>query len=155
VTGELAGLDLAGLEARRAVLFAELAQVGDFRRGSLNAVRRRCGKPNCACAAPGHAGHGPQYNLTRWVGGRTVNVRVRPGPELDKAEREAAAWARFQALVEAIAEVNEAICAVRPVPVVPAETAPGSSGEKGGSAAGPGTSSRPVSGRRRPPRSRG
>ena len=75
---ELAGLDLAGLEARRAVLFAELAQVGDFRRGSLNAVRRRCGKANCVCATPGHAGHGPQYNLTRWVGGKTVNVRVRP-----------------------------------------------------------------------------
>ena len=50
---ELAGMDLAGLEARRAVLFAELALVGDFRRGSLNAVRRRCGKANCACAGAG------------------------------------------------------------------------------------------------------
>ena len=48
---ELAGMDLAGLESRRAVLFAELAQVGDFRRGSLNAVRRKCGKANCVCAA--------------------------------------------------------------------------------------------------------
>ena len=151
----LAGMDLAGLEARRAVLFAELAQVGDFRRGSLNAVRRRCGKPNCACAAPGHAGHGPQYNLTRWVGGKTVNVRVRPGPELDKAEREVAAWARFQQLVEAIAAVNEAICAVRPVTAVPADAPPGSPGETGGSAARAWTGSKPVSGRRRPPRSRG
>lgn len=152
---ELAGLDLAGLEARRAVLFAELAQVGDFRRGSLNAVRRKCGKANCVCAAPGHAGHGPQYNLTRWVGGKTVNVRVRPGPELDKTEREVAAWARFQALVEAIAAVNEAICAARPVAGVPADASPGSPGEKGGSPAGIGPGSRPVSGRRPPPRSHG
>jgi hypothetical protein len=155
VADDLVGMDLAGLQARRAALFAELAQVGDFRRGSLNAVRRRCGKPNCACAAPGHAGHGPQYNLTRWVGGRTVNVRVRPGPELAKTEREVAAWARFQGVVEAIAEVNEAICAVRPVAGVPAAASPGSSGEKGGSAPGPGTRSRPGSGRRPPPRSRG
>lgn len=152
---ELAGMDLAGLEARRAVLFAELAQVGDFRRGSLNAVRRKCGKANCVCAAPGHAGHGPQYNLTRWAGGKTVNVRVRPGPELDKTEREVAAWARFQALVEAIAQVNEAICAARPVAAVPAPAPPGSPGEKGGSPAGTGPGSRPGSGRRPPPRSRG
>jgi hypothetical protein len=144
-------MDLAGLEARRAVLFAELAQVGDFRRGSLNAVRRRCGKANCACAAPGHPGHGPQYNLTRWVGGKTVNVRVRPGPELDKVEREVAAWQRFQALVEQIAAVNEAICGVRPVAAVPADAAPGSSGEKGGSSTGSGSTSKPAS-RRRPPR---
>jgi hypothetical protein len=143
-------MDLAGLEARRAVLFAELEQVGDFRRGALNAVRRKCGKANCVCAAPGHAGHGPQYNLTRWVGGRTVNVRVRPGPELDKTEREVAAWQRFQGLVEAIAVVNEAICGVRPVAAAPADGAPGSSGEKGGSAAGPGPSSRPGSRRRSP-----
>ena len=148
---ELAGLDLAGLEARRAALFAELAQVGDFRRGSLNAVRRRCGKPNCVCAGQGHPGHGPQYNLTRWAGGKTVNVRVRPGLELDKVTREVAAWARFQVLVEAIAEVSEAICAVRPVAAATADPAPGPSGEKGGSAVRPGSSSKPASGLR-PPR---
>lgn len=148
---ELAGLDLAGLEARRAVLFAELAAVGDFRRGSLNAVRRRCGKANCVCAGQGHPGHGPQYNLTRWVGGKTVNVRVRPGPELDKVTREVAAWARFQGLVEAIAATNEAICAARPVAAVTADPAPEPSGEKGGSAAGTGSSLKPASGRK-PPR---
>jgi hypothetical protein len=134
VTDELAGMDLAGLQARRAVLYAELAQVGDFRRGSLNAVRRKCGKANCVCAREGHPGHGPQWNLTRWAGGRTVNVRVRPGPELDKVEREVAAWRTFQALVEQIAQVNEAICAARPVGQAPAAVAaPGTSGEKGGS----------------------
>jgi hypothetical protein len=151
VVDELAGLDLAGLEARRAVLHVELAQVGDFRRGSLNAVRRRCGKANCVCAGPGHPGHGPQYNLTRWVGGKTVNVRVRPGPELDKVTGEVAAWARFQALVDQIAAVNEAICALRSVAAPAADAAPGSSGEEGGSAAGTAPTSKRVSGRR-PPR---
>ena len=35
--------DLAGLEAERARLYADLSQVRDFRRGALNAVRRKCG----------------------------------------------------------------------------------------------------------------
>jgi len=152
VTDDLVGMDLARLEARRAVLYAELARVGDFRRGSLNAVRRRCGKANCACAREGHPGHGPQHNLTRWAGGKTVNVRVRPGPELDKVTREVAAWARFQGLVEQLAAVNEAICAVRPVAPAPADAAPGSSGEKGGSSAGPEPGSKPSSRRKSPPR---
>jgi hypothetical protein len=46
-----AGRDLVWLERRRAELFGLIAQVGDFRRGSLNAVWRKCGKPNCRCPA--------------------------------------------------------------------------------------------------------
>jgi len=65
---------LPELESRRAGLFARLAAIGDFRRGSITENYRRCGKPNCACARPGHRGHGPQYNLTRRVGGKTVNT---------------------------------------------------------------------------------
>ena len=73
--------DLAGLEVQRARLYVGLSQVGDSCRGTLNAVRRKCGKPNCACAQPGHPGHGPQYNLTRWAGGKTVTgaPAARPG----------------------------------------------------------------------------
>jgi hypothetical protein len=70
------------------------------RRGALNAVWRKCGKPNCACAQPGHRGHGPQRNLTRRIGGKTVNVHLRPRPELEKARREVAEHQRFAALVE-------------------------------------------------------
>ena len=66
--------DLPDLERRREDLYRELSQVGDFRRGSLNEVRRRCGKPNCACAQPGHPGHGPQYNLTRSESGGRLPV---------------------------------------------------------------------------------
>ena len=66
----LAGRDLAWLERRRAELFGLISQVGDFRRGALNAVWRKCGKPNCACARPGHRGYGPQWNLTRRVAGQ-------------------------------------------------------------------------------------
>ena len=43
------------LERRRAELYARLAGTGDFRPGSVSETWRRCGKPNCACAQPGHA----------------------------------------------------------------------------------------------------
>ena len=76
---------------------------------------RKCGKPNCQCAQPGHRGHGPQYNLTRRIGGKTVNVHLKPGPELEKAEREVAEHQRFEFLVEEVSQVSEAICASRPV----------------------------------------
>jgi hypothetical protein len=127
--------ELAGLERRRAELYAELGRVGDFRRGSLNEVRRKCGKPNCACAAPGRPGHGPQWNLTRKADGRTRTVHLKPGPELDKTRREVAEYERFRDLVGQVTEVNEAICAARPP--VPGDAGgdplPGTGGEKGGS----------------------
>jgi len=129
---DLSGRDLAWLERRRAELFALMSQAGDFRRGALNAVFRKCGKPNCACADPGRRGHGPQWNLTRRVGGKTVNTHLRPGPELDKARREVAEHQRFLGLVEEVTAVSEAICAARPLAGQAAP--PPAEGEKGGSA---------------------
>jgi hypothetical protein len=128
---QLAGRDLVWLERRRAELFGLISQVGDFRRGALNAVWRKCGKPNCACARPGHRGHGPQWNLTRRIGGKTLNEHLKPGPELEKAQREVAEHQRFAALVEEVSQVSEAICAARPVAGQPAP--PPAEGEKGGS----------------------
>ncbi len=127
----VAGRDLAWLERRRAELFGLISQAGDFRRGALNAVWRKCGKANCACARAGHRGHGPQWNLTRRVGGKTVNVHLKPGPELEKVQREVAEHQRFADLVEEVTAVSEAICAARPAagPAAP----PPAEGERGGS----------------------
>ena len=127
--------ELAGLERRREELYRQLGRVGDFRRGSLNEVRRKCGKPNCACAAPGHPGHGPQYNLTRTVEGRTRALHLKPGPELEKARREVAGYERFRDLVGQVTEVNEAICEARTAapPGAAGDAASPPGGEKGGS----------------------
>jgi hypothetical protein len=141
--------DLAGLEAERARLYAELSGVGDFRRGTLSAVFRKCGKPNCRCAQPGDRGHGPQWNLTRWAGGKTVTTHPRPGPELDKAEREAGEWERFRSLAGQIKQVNEVICDARPPLPQPGVAAPDSEGQKRGGSAG---TSPQRSRRRRQPR---
>lgn len=126
--------ELRDLAQQRSRLHADLAGVGAFRPGSLSAVRRRCGKPTCACAAPAHPGHGPQHILTRKVAGRTVAVHLKPGPELEKVAREVANYKRFKAIVGEIVEVNEVICAARPVSAL-AEDAPQTEAgaEKGGS----------------------
>ena len=130
---DFSGRDLAWLERRRAELLALVSGVGDFRRGALNVVWRKCGKPNCACAQPGHRGHGPQHNLTRRIGGKTVNEHLKPGPELDKAQREVTEHQRFAGLVEEVSQVSEAICAARPVT---SAASPPPGGERGGSRRG-------------------
>ena len=121
------------------------ATVGDFRRGSVSEIWRKCGKPNCACAAPDHPGHGPRFLWTRSQGRRK---RVRPaagcrrggeGPPRDRAARGVLGGGGQ------IIEVNEAICEARPAAGSAADGDPsGTGGEKGGS----GRRSR----RRRPPR---
>lgn len=135
---------LPELEAERDRLFVQLSRVGDFRRGSVSENWRKCGKPNCACAAPGHPGHGPRFLWTRSEGRRRRVGRQLATGEVDKVRREIARHAEFTATVEKIAEVSEKICEARPVAGEAAGRAPsGTGGEKGGS----GMRSR----RRRPP----
>jgi hypothetical protein len=135
-------LSLAELEAERDRLFARLAAVGDFRRGSVSENYRKCGKPNCACARPGHPGHGPRFLWTRSARGRGTVGRQLAAGEVDKVRREVGRHAEFAAICGQIAEVNEKICEARPAAGTDSPAAPG--GEKGGSAR--------RSGRRRPPR---
>ena len=123
---------LPELEAERDRLYAQLAAVGDFRRGSVSENYRRCGKPNCACAQPGHPGHGPRFLWTRSAGRRKTIGRQLAAAEVGKVRRELARHAEFTAAVEQIAEVNEKICEARPVAGTDAPSAPG--GEKWGSA---------------------
>jgi hypothetical protein len=136
--------ELSDLERQRSRLHADLAAVGDFRRGSLCAVMRRCGKPTCACSDPAHPGHGPQHILTRSVAGRTVAVHLKSGPGLAKVAGELANYGRFKAIVGEIVEINEAICEARPVSPLAGEVpAAGSGAEKRGSSRTSGRSSPP------------
>ncbi|MGH9054299.1 MAG: DUF6788 family protein [Acidimicrobiales bacterium] len=107
---------LHDLEERRTHLYEQIADTGDFRRGSVTTNYRRCGKANCVCADPGHPGHGPRYLWTRSeAGGKTKGRQLSPGPEVDKVNAEIASYKNFMARVEQIVEVNEAICEARPV----------------------------------------
>jgi hypothetical protein len=133
---------LPELEGERDRLFAQLVALGDFRRGSVSENYRKCGKPNCACAQPGHPGHGPRFLWTRSAGRRKTVGRQLAAAEVEKVRREVARHAEFATAVERIIEVNERICEARPAAGTDAPSAP--EGEKGGS----GTRSR----RRSPPR---
>ena len=130
-------LSLPDLEDQRAQLYAELGDVGDFRRGSITENYRKCGKGNCACAAPDHPGHGPRQLWTRsGPGGRTKGRQLAAGPEVNKVRRELANYQEFVTVSAQIVEVNEAICEARPIsaftdePQTPTETV----GEGGSSA---------------------
>jgi len=106
---------LSRLQARRTALLQSLAATGDMRRGSITEVYRSCGKPNCACAAPDHPGHGPYYAFTKKVDGKTKTLQLRSGPTLAKLEREVASYRSFRETCERLIEVNEALCDTRPV----------------------------------------
>ena len=122
---------LPELEAERDRLYALLAAVGDFRRGSVSENWRKCGKPNCACAAPDHPGHGPRFLLTRSAGRRKTVGRQLAAAEVEKVRGEVARHAEFTAISEQITEVNEKICEARPMTGTDAPPVP--EGEKGGS----------------------
>jgi len=125
---------IPGLEEQRARLYAQLAETGDFRRGSVSENYRRCGKPNCACAQPDHPGHGPRHLWTRSVPGRGTRGRHLAPEEVEKVRRELATYEQFAALSEQIVEVNEAICEARPAALPAAAVPPAETGgEKGDS----------------------
>ena len=84
---------LPELEAERDRLYAQLSMVGDFRRGSVTENYRKCGKPNCACAAPDHPGHGPRFLWTRSAGrGKTIGRQLAGGRGGEGARRGGPAW---------------------------------------------------------------
>jgi hypothetical protein len=123
---------LPELEQQRAQLYARLAATSDFRPGSLNATYRKCGKPDCACARPGHRGHGPRWLWTRSAGGRTRSRQL-AAAEVGKVRAELATYKEFAALADQIVAVNEAICEARPVTSAAGVPPAGPAGERGGS----------------------
>lgn len=106
---------LAELLAERQSLFQELLTLGDFRPGSITAMYGKCGKSGCRCRRPNHPGHGPNYRLTYKVEGKTVTETFPTSAAQAKAEREVAAFRRFQQLTRELVELNERICQLRPV----------------------------------------
>ena len=103
------------LEKRRAALFSKLAEVGDFRRGSISSNYRKCGKENCACSTEGHPGHGPQYLWTTTRHGKSLAKKLTLGPELDKYKGEIDEYRKFRNLCSEIVEISEKICNIGPI----------------------------------------
>lgn len=68
--------DLPQLRRRHQALAARLGQVGFAVSGSLTRRYTTCGKPGCRCQADPPQPHGPYYQLTRKVAGKTVTTRL-------------------------------------------------------------------------------
>lgn len=109
---------LEGLEQKRRHLYRQLQNLGDFRPGTISVNYRKCGKPNCACAQPGHPGHGPQYLWNTTQKGKSRAQSLRLGPEVEKVSQELETSGRFVNLCGQLVEVNEQICRLRPVRAV-------------------------------------
>jgi len=70
-------------EVQFRTLRAQLADLGVFCKGTLLEHRLTCGKPNCACAQHPEQRHGPYFDWTYKVAGKTVGIRLSPAVAAD------------------------------------------------------------------------
>jgi hypothetical protein len=106
---------LEDLERQKNELYRQLAELGDFRRGTISANYRKCGKAYCVCARAGHPGHGPQYLWNATIKGKSHAQNLRLGAELEKVGREVENYRRVLQWWNQWMEVNEKICQRKPV----------------------------------------
>ncbi len=67
---------LAGYRARYRELAERITNLGFIAAGSIGHRPNRCGKPNCRCHADPPQLHGPYYQWTAKVDGKTVTKRL-------------------------------------------------------------------------------
>jgi hypothetical protein len=103
---------ISELEARRELLKHQLSSLGDLRPGSLVERYRKCGKPNCHCAQPDDAGHGPSWSLTHDVKGTTM-TKVIPEALVPQTREQIAEYQRLRGLTRDLVDVSEKICEAR------------------------------------------
>jgi hypothetical protein len=101
-----------GQQARAAGIAAELASLGLALPGTLIERHVRCGKPGCRCHADPPALHGPYWQWTRKIGGKTI-TRLVPDDQLgdyrqwlDNHRRLRTLVAELEALTLAIADAG-------------------------------------------------
>lgn len=63
---------------RYRALAAQIAELGFISPGSVVHRRTFCGKPGCRCQADPPQPHGPYYQWTRKLAGKTVTRRLSP-----------------------------------------------------------------------------
>jgi hypothetical protein len=97
-----------GQQARAARIAAELAATGLALPGTLIERRVRCGKPGCRCHAEPPVLHGPYWQWTRKVGGKTI-TRLVPDDQLDDYRQWLANDRRLRALVAELETLTLAI----------------------------------------------
>jgi len=90
-------------------LVGELRGIAAFRRGSINEVYRKCGKPRCVCTQEGHAGHGPMMTLTVNDGGKTRTRSLASAGAVGVVSEQIENHDRFGQWCKSWVELNEQI----------------------------------------------
>src|ERR1017187_10545601 len=90
----------------RSTLLRQISELGDFQPGSITSAIRRCGKPGCHCAKPKDPGHGPHFQLTQKIGGKTATQNLASPAAVHNAEAEIAEFRRFQSLTSKVGGVK-------------------------------------------------
>lgn len=97
---------LADYERRYRELLEEITRLGFIRQGSLASRYNFCGKSNCRCHADPPQPHGPYFQWTAKVNGKTINRRL--------SAKEAELYAewinndrRLRALIDELRDVAE------------------------------------------------
>lgn len=103
---------LSELVDRRESIKTQIVELGDLRPGSLKDRFRKCGKPNCHCAEPGDAGHGPSWSLTRGEKGKTI-TKIIPAAVVPQTREQLAEYQRLRSLTQELVTVSEKICDAR------------------------------------------
>ena len=102
-----------GQQARAAGIAAELASLGFALPGTLIERHVRCGKPGCRCHADPPVLHGPYWQWTRKVAGKTV-TRLVPAEQLDDYRQWLDNDRRLRALVAELEALTLAIADAGP-----------------------------------------
>src|SRR6202035_2903676 len=105
---------VAALESQKAALLRKIAQLDDFRAGSVTTTTGRCGNPRCHCHRPQDPGHGPNFRLTYKEKGKTVTESFASPAARRKTECEIEAYRRWKQWSRKLGEVNARLCRVRP-----------------------------------------
>lgn len=79
-------------------LRAELATLGFFCKGTVLARRMRCGKATCACQSDPDQKHGPYFEWSQKVNGKTVSLHLQP-KEAVVYQEGTAQWRRLRTLL--------------------------------------------------------
>jgi hypothetical protein len=91
-------------ERRYRELLSEIAEIGFVRSGSVAQRFNYCGTPSCRCHADPPQPHGPYWQWTAKVGGKTVNRRL-SGREAERYLEWIGNDRKLRALIDELHEV--------------------------------------------------
>ena len=102
------------LEQQRRILLEQIASLQPFRRGTVSANYRQCGKPTCHCTQSEEYRHGPQYLWNATIGGKSVAKHLRTPQEVKQYQEETERYKQFVSFCQQLVEINEQLCQLPP-----------------------------------------